>query len=342
MRLRIRGLIFSRRITMCKDKQLYRKPAAMTSLAVVLVLILAVSFGFCTPVHAAKAVRPKKISIRADKSTITVGQKTRVRVTNTVPSKADKSVTWKTSSAKKARISSKGVITALKAGKVTVTAVSKRNSKVSAKTVLTIKAAEKSRSEIETKDGITVDHKKKTVSFQAKVNGNYLNGAKTMHVAVSRTGTMARYAMLKAQCPYYAAPGAFYNGMLSIGAKPWNTERNDLKEGEKIGDDKSKIANADYSHVKVTLTWPGQSAPVPLENVLLDDSGNHPVLDMVFSGNQANQKVSASGCMICTNSCYYGAISNQANGYSTAGKYHIDAAHFPAADTLVTVTVSLK
>lgn len=324
------------------ESKLKLSRAGAVTMTMLLILTVAAACLFSAPAYAAKIVKPKKIVIRADNKTLHVGQKTRVRVIKTVPSKADKSVSWKTSSAKKAKISSKGVVTALKAGNVTVTAVSKRNSKVSAKTVLTIKAAEKSGSEIETKDGITVDHKKKTVSFQAKVNGNYLNGSKTMHVAVSCNGTTARYAMLKAQCPYYAVPGAFYQGMVSIGAKPWSTDRNYLDDGEKIGDDKSKIANADYSHVKVTLTWPGQSAPVPLENILLDDSGNHPVLDMVFSGNQANQKASASGCMICTNSCYYGAISNQANGYSSAGKYHIDAVHFPAADTLVTVTVSLK
>lgn len=291
----------------------------------------------------AASIKPKKLTIKLSASTVQLGQKASARVVKAVPSKASKSVSWKTSSSKIAKISQKGSITPLKAGKVKITATSKLNKKVSASAVLTVKAAKTTvKTGVETVDGITIDHDKKTVSFQGKVNGNYLKGEKTMHFSVSRTGTTAQYAMLKAQCPYYAVPNAFYEGLLSIGGKPWSTGRNYLADGEKIGDTPSKIANKDYSHVNITLTWPGQETPLPLSQVLLDDNGNHPDLDMVFTGNQPNQIASHSGCMICLNSCYYGAISNQANGFSEAGKYHIDAAHFPAADTLVTVTISLK
>ncbi|MGN1382246.1 MAG: YdjY domain-containing protein [Eubacterium sp.] len=308
-----------------------------------LLLIFVLGTGMLLPADAVSRIRPKKLTIKLSASTVQVGQKVSARVVKAVPSKASKSVSWKTSSSKIAKINQKGSITPLKAGKVKITATSKLNKKVSASAVLTVKAAKTTeKTGVETIDGITIDHDKKTVSFQGKVNGNYLKGEKTMHFSVSRTGTTAQYAMLKAQCPYYAVPNAFYEGLLSIGGKPWSTDRNYLGDGEKIGDSPSKIANKDYSHVNVTLTWPGQETALPLSQILLDDNGNHPDLDMVFTGNQPNQIASHSGCMIGLNSCYYGTISNQANGYSSVGKYHIDAGHFPAADTLVTVTVSLK
>ncbi len=317
------------------------KKAAFSVLIAALIAVLCT--GMLLPSDAAKVVKPTKLTIKAAKTTVQVGQTVKVRVTKVKPAKASKSVKWTSSSKTLATVTSKGVVTPLKAGTVTIKATSKYNKKVTAKVKIKItKASSTVTTGVETIDGITIDHTNKTVSFPAVVNGSYLDGSKTMHVSVSRTGTTARWAMLKAQCPYYAVPGAFYEGLISIGGKPWSTGRNYLKAGEKIGDDPSKIANADYSHVNVTLTWPGQTTSVPLEDVLLDDNGNHPQLDMVFSGNQPNQIVSASGCMIYTNSCYYGAISNQANGYSSEGTYHIDAAHFPAADTTVTVTVSLK
>lgn len=314
-----------------------------TQRVVLLLLIFVLTAGILLPSDAASKIKPKKQTIRLSASSVQVGQKASARVVKAVPPKASKAVKWKSSNAKVAKISQKGSITPLKAGKVKITAVSKLNKKISASAVLTVKKAKTTvKTGVETIDGITIDHDKKTVSFQGKVNENYLKGNKTMHFSVSRTGTTAQYAMLKAQCPYYAVPNAFYEGLISIGGKPWSTDRNYLDDGEKIGDTPSKIANKDYSHVNVTLTWPGQETPLPLSQVLLDDNGNHPDLDMVFTGNQKNQIASASGCMICTNSCYYGTISNQANGYTSVGKYHIDAAHFPATDTLVTVTVSLK
>jgi hypothetical protein len=242
-----------------------------TQRVVLLLLIFVLTAGMLLPSDAASKIKPKKLTIRLSASSVQVGQKASARVVKAVPPKASKAVKWKSSNAKVAKISQKGSITPLKAGKVRITAVSKLNKKISASAVLTVKKAKTTvKTGVETTDGITIDHDKK------------------------------------------------------------------------IGDTPSKIANKDYSHVNVTLTWPGQETPLPLSQVLLDDNGNHPDLDMVFTGNQKNQIASASGCMICTNSCYYGTISNQANGYTSVGKYHIDAAHFPAADTLVTVTVSLK
>lgn len=78
------------------------------------------------------------ITLNAKKKALTVGQKYQLKVKKVKPSKASKSVTWKSSNSKVAKVSSKGKVTAKKAGKATITAISKTNKKVKATCKITV------------------------------------------------------------------------------------------------------------------------------------------------------------------------------------------------------------
>ena len=68
-----------------------------------------------------------------------VAEKVTVSVKSVTPAKASKLVTWKSANAKIAKVSTKGVVTGVKAGKVKITAVSKKNTKVKASISITVK-----------------------------------------------------------------------------------------------------------------------------------------------------------------------------------------------------------
>lgn len=103
-------------------------------------LMLAVSCTMIMPTTSfAASKKPVKITLKASKSTVTVGSKVKVKVKAVKPKSASKAVTFKSSNKKIATVSSKGTVTGKKAGKVTITATSKKNKKVKAKVKITVK-----------------------------------------------------------------------------------------------------------------------------------------------------------------------------------------------------------
>lgn len=110
----------------------------------VLTLVLALGIGVGTTAQAAK-VKVKKVT-SVDKLTgkktikLTAGKKATLSTTVTVtPDKSkNKKVTYKTSKKKVAVVSKKGVITAKKTGKATITVASKANPKKKAKVKVTV------------------------------------------------------------------------------------------------------------------------------------------------------------------------------------------------------------
>lgn len=120
-----------------------RRFAKSSVLALALALSLSVGAGVTS--DAAKKVTVKKVAsvdkvTGKKKITLTKGKKATLKTTVTVtPNKAaNKKVTYKTSNKKIATVSSKGVITAKKAGKATITVASKKNSKKKAKVAVTV------------------------------------------------------------------------------------------------------------------------------------------------------------------------------------------------------------
>ena len=100
-----------------------------------LIIASALALGTVS-VSTSAAVKPKSISLKPATSIVDIGGKTKVNVTSK-PTKAKKTVTWSSSNKKIASVSSSGVVTGKKAGKVRITAKAKANKKV--KKSITIK-----------------------------------------------------------------------------------------------------------------------------------------------------------------------------------------------------------
>lgn len=83
--------------------------------------------------------KPTKITLKSTYKTVDIGGNVTVSVKSVKPANASKSVTYKSSNTKVATVTSKGVVTGKKAGKVTITATSKASSKVKATLKLTVK-----------------------------------------------------------------------------------------------------------------------------------------------------------------------------------------------------------
>lgn len=78
----------------------------VTALAVALMMVL------CTAIPvSAKSRTPKKLYLKTTTTVVDIGGKTKVSVKKTKPSKASRSVRWKSSNKKIAVVSSKGVVT---------------------------------------------------------------------------------------------------------------------------------------------------------------------------------------------------------------------------------------
>ena len=75
--------------------------------------------------EAKTAVSPKKLVLSSKNKTLYVGQKSSIKVKKVTPSKASKKVTYHSSNKKVVFVSKKGVLKAKKAGKATITVVSR-------------------------------------------------------------------------------------------------------------------------------------------------------------------------------------------------------------------------
>ena len=116
---------------------------AIMKKAVIFALVLVMGFTFDAADVFAASKKPKKIYVTPTKKTLTVGNKVKIKVKAVKPKKASKSVKYKSSNKKIATVSSKGVVTAKKAGKATITVTSKKNKKAKAKVKITVKAKPK-------------------------------------------------------------------------------------------------------------------------------------------------------------------------------------------------------
>ncbi len=92
-------------------------------------------------VKVVNPVKVKKVALSKKTATVYVGKKVTLKATVTPKNATDKAVTWKTSSSKIAKVTSKGVVTGVKAGTATITATAKDGSKKKATCKVTVKKA---------------------------------------------------------------------------------------------------------------------------------------------------------------------------------------------------------
>lgn len=106
---------------------------------VMLALCVALSMAMASVTANAATKKPKKIYLKATSTTVDIKGKVKVSVYKVKPSKASKSVKWKTSNKKVATVSSSGYVTGKKKGTVKITATSKKNKKAKKTIKITVK-----------------------------------------------------------------------------------------------------------------------------------------------------------------------------------------------------------
>lgn len=230
-------------------------------------------------------------------------------------------VTWKSSNTSVATVTSKGIVTAKKAGKATITATEKGGSKKATCAV--------------TVSGIKVDKANKSVSVTATVNNAT---EKSMHYVVYKNGGAAKTSYFVTD----ATPAELNAALGKISAKAWNTNSNfktDAKvaqAGNKTIDElaQSGIGNKNYTKLDITIKNGNQDIKMVDTLTGAKDNDN---FSMIYS-NVANNHNAGSGCLTCNTSCYAGVVTNE---FKTWAEPFVPQ-NMPAKGTTVTITYTAQ
>lgn len=231
-------------------------------------------------------------------------------------------VTWKSSNTSVATVTSKGIVTAKKAGKATITATEKGGSKKATCAV--------------TVSGIKVDKANKSVSVTATVNNTE---TKSMHYVVTKNAGASK------DNPYFvtdATPAELNAALGKISAKAWNTNPNfktDAKvaqAGNKTIDElaQSGIGNKNYTKFDINIQNGNQTIKMVDTLTGAKDNDN---FSMIYS-NVANNHNVGSGCLTCNTSCYAGVVTNE---FKTLAEPFVPQ-NMPAKGTTVTITYTAQ
>lgn len=231
-------------------------------------------------------------------------------------------VTWKSSNTSVATVTSKGIVTAKKAGKATITATEKGGSKKATCAV--------------TVSGIKVDKANKSVSVTATVNNTE---TKSMHYVVTKNAGASK------DNPYFvtdATPAELNAALGKISAKAWNTNPNfktDAKvaqAGNKTIDElaQSGIGNKNYTKLDINIQNGNQTIKMVETLKGAKDNDN---FSMIYS-NVANNHNAGSGCLTCNTSCYAGVVTNE---FKTLAEPFVPQ-NMPAKGTTVTITYTAQ
>lgn len=231
-------------------------------------------------------------------------------------------VTWKSSNTSVATVTSKGIVTAKKAGKATITATEKGGSKKATCAV--------------TVSGIKVDKANKSVSVTATVNNTE---TKSMHYVVTKNAGESK------DNPYFvtdATPAELNAALGKISAKAWNTNPNfktDAKvaqAGNKTIDElaQSGIGNKNYTKFDINIQNGNQTIKMVDTLTGAKDNDN---FSMIYS-NVANNHNAGSGCLTCNTSCYAGVVTNE---FKTWAEPFVPQ-NMPAKGTTVTITYTAQ
>ena len=157
---------------------------------VMLALCVALSMAMASVTANAATKKPKKIYLKATSTTVDIKGKVKVSVYKTKPSKASKSVKWKSSNKKVATVSKSGYVTGKKKGTVKITATSKKNKK--AKKTIKIKVTNlKAKSVTMSKKSMSMFVTKKA-ALKATVKGSagFYNQGVTWKTSNKRVATV--------------------------------------------------------------------------------------------------------------------------------------------------------
>lgn len=231
-------------------------------------------------------------------------------------------VTWKSSNTSVATVTSKGIVTAKKAGKATITATEKGGSKKATCAV--------------TVSGIKVDKANKSVSVTATVNNTE---TKSMHYVVTKNAGASK------DNPYFvtdATPAELNAALGKISAKAWNTNSNfktDAKvaqAGNKTIDELAQSGIGNKNYTKFDINIQNGNKTIKMVDTLTGAKDNDN-FSMIYS-NVANNHNAGSGCLTCNTSCYAGVVTNE---FKTWAEPFVPQ-NMPAKGTTVTITYTAQ
>lgn len=231
-------------------------------------------------------------------------------------------VTWKSSNTSVATVTSKGIVTAKKAGEATITATEKGGSKKATCAV--------------TVSGIKVDKANRSVSVTATVNNA---DAQSMHYVVYKKGGAAKTSYFVTD----ATPAELNAALGKISAKAWDTQSKiDTKKdkvaqaGNKTIDElaQSGVGNKNYTKFDITIQNGNQTIKMIDTLKGAKDNDN---FSMIYS-NVANNVNAGSGCLTCNTSCYAGVVTNE---FKTWAEPFVPQ-NMPAKGTTVTITYTAQ
>lgn len=230
-------------------------------------------------------------------------------------------VTWKSSNTSVATVTSKGIVTAKKAGKATITATEKGGSKKATCAV--------------TVSGIKVDKANKSVSVTAKVNNAT---EKSMHYVVYKNGAAAKTSYFVTD----ATPAELNAALGKISAKAWNTNSNfktDAKvaqAGKTTIDELAQSGIGNKNYTKFDINIQNENQTIKMVDTLTGAKDNDN-FSMIYS-NVANNHNAGSGCLTCNTSCYAGVVTNE---FKTWAEPFVPR-NMPAKGTTVTITYTAQ
>ena len=170
------------------------KKISLFMLSLAVVLTMAASTGMNSE---AASKKPTKITLKATSKTVDIKGKVKVSVKSVKPSKASKSVTYKSSNKKIATVSSKGTVIGKKKGTVKITATSKKNKKVKSKIKITVKDLKASSVKLNTTSKTVASGKTTTLKATVKGATGFYNQGVTWKSSNTKVATVSSKGVVK-------------------------------------------------------------------------------------------------------------------------------------------------
>lgn len=170
------------------------KKISLFMLSLAVVLTMAASTGMNSE---AASKKPTKITLKATSKTVDIKGKVKVSVKSVKPSKASKSVTYKSSNKKIATVSSKGTVIGKKKGTVKITATSKKNKKVKSTIKITVKDLKASSVTMSKKTTAIASGKITTLKATVKGSTGFYNQGVTWKSSNTKVATVTSKGVVK-------------------------------------------------------------------------------------------------------------------------------------------------
>ena len=170
------------------------KKISLFMLSLAVVLTMAASTGMNSE---AASKKPTKITLKATSKTVDIKGKVKVSVKSVKPSKASKSVTYKSSNKKIATVSSSGTVYGKKKGSVKITATSKKNKKVKSTLKITVKDLKASSVKLNTTSKTVASGKTTTLKATVKGATGFYNQGVTWKSSNTKVATVSSKGVVK-------------------------------------------------------------------------------------------------------------------------------------------------